>query len=79
MITKNCSTSDHSPVSLFYLIHQLISGKLPSDHHDQVLNDILRAVHIQQTTNHHWQTTGIHLKTSATNYKSTVNTEALIK
>lgn len=41
------------PVPLLYLLHQLISGKLPSDHHDQVLNDVLGTVHIQQTAYHH--------------------------
>lgn len=35
------------PVPFLYLVHQLISGKLPSDHHDQVLNNILRTIHIQ--------------------------------
>lgn len=41
------------PVSLLHLFHQLISGKLPSDYHDQVLNDILSTVYIQQSTYHH--------------------------
>lgn len=41
------------PVPLLYLLHQLISGKLPSDHHDQVLNDIFSTVYIQQTAYHH--------------------------
>ena len=45
---------DHLPVPLLHLLHQLISGKLPSDHHDQVLNDVLGTVYIQQATYHHW-------------------------
>lgn len=47
-------TIDYLPVPLFYLVHQLISGKLPSDDHDQVLNDVLSTVHIQQTAYYHW-------------------------
>lgn len=54
--TTSSGTVDYLvlPVPLLYLLHQLISGKLPSDHHDQVLNDILSTVHIQQTAYHHW-------------------------
>lgn len=53
-IIGNGKTADHLPVSLLNLIHQLIGGKLPSHHHDQVLDDILSTVHIQQATYHHW-------------------------
>lgn len=51
---RNSGRINTLPVPLLYLLHQLISGKLPSDHHDQVLNDILSTVHIQQTSYHHW-------------------------
>lgn len=65
-MTSTCRTTSllFLPVSLLYLLHQLISRKLSSDHHDQVLNYILSTVYIQQSTYHHWQTTGIHLRTS---------------
>ena len=43
----------HLPVPLLYLLHQLISRKLPSDHQDKVLDDILSSIDIQQTAYHH--------------------------
>lgn len=50
-----------APVPLFHLSDQFISGELSSDNQDQALDDILRAVHIQEATNHHRQTAWIHL------------------
>lgn len=52
-----------SPVPLLHFLHQLIGGKLPPNDHNQILDDILRAVNVQQTTDHHRQTTRVHLKT----------------
>lgn len=49
-------------VSLLHLCHQFISGELPSHHQNEVLDDVLRAVHIQQPSNHYGQAAGIHLK-----------------
>lgn len=53
---RNSGTIYHLvlPVPLLYLLHQLVSGKLPSDHHDEVLNDVLSTVYIQQAAYHHW-------------------------
>lgn len=49
------------PVPLLHLSHQFVSGELSSDHQDQTLNDVLRTVHVQKPSNHHWQTAGVHL------------------
>ena len=54
--------SSAAPVSLFNLSDQFISGKLSPDDQDQTLNDILGAVHVQQTTNHNRQTARVHLE-----------------
>lgn len=43
----------YAPVSLLHLGHKLISRELASDHQNEVLNDVLRAVHVQQPSNHH--------------------------
>jgi len=49
------------PVPLLHLFHQLVGGELPSHHHDEVLDDVLSAVHVQQTPDHHRKTAGVHL------------------
>ena len=55
------------PVPLLHFLHQFISGKLPPDHHDQVLDDIFRTVYIQQASDHNWQSAGVHLRTETEN------------
>lgn len=50
------------PVSFLHFSHQFVCGELPSDHHDQILNHILRTVHIQQPSNDYWQTAWVHLE-----------------
>lgn len=62
-----------SPVPFLNFLHQLISGKLSSYHHDQILDDILRAVNIQQPTDHHRQTAGVHLKTDEDKFETKGN------
>lgn len=49
------------PVSLLDLSHQLVGGELAPHHQDEVLDDVLRAVYIQESTNHYWKTTRVHL------------------
>lgn len=50
------------PVAFLDFSHQLVGGELSPDHEDQVLDDVLGAVHVQQTSNHHRQTGGVHLQ-----------------
>lgn len=69
------------PVPLLHLSDQLVSGELSPDDQDQALDDILRAVHVEQTANHNRQTAGIHLghtlnKESSSAYVLVAETES---
>jgi len=50
------------PISFFHFSHQLICWELASNHHDQVLNDIFRTIHIKKPSNHCWYAAGVHLE-----------------
>lgn len=50
-----------APVPLLHLCNQFIRGELSSDDQDQTLDDVLRAVHIQEAPDDNWETAGIHL------------------
>lgn len=62
-VVETCRWNSAAPVPLFHLSDQFISRKLSSDNQDQALDDILWAVHVQETTNHNRQTARIHLET----------------
>ena len=51
-----------TPVSLLNLFHKLISRELSSDHHDEILDRVFLAVHIEKTSYHHWETRRVHLR-----------------
>lgn len=49
------------PVSLLHLSHELVSAELSSHYHNKLLDSILAAVYIQQSSHDHGQARGVHL------------------
>lgn len=52
---------DTVPVPFLYFSNEFIGGELASHHQHQILDDIFRAIHIQQTPNDHRQSAWVHL------------------
>ena len=50
------------PVALLDLFNQLVGGELSAHHDDEGLDDVLRAVDVQQASDHHRQTRRVHLE-----------------